>query len=177
MNIASVAGLVDGMPFTPLSNYHASKWGVVAYTRQFSESHPTDNPWLRDGVKCYCLCPWFVDTPMIQNSAFDIAKKKAAEMVLGLGKYLSPIDVVNAFETSLENDVNGSAVAVLPGACQIKVPNFNPLPLNATFILTKILQLVFPNANGFNASHVIMFLTAVLAISSFLLGYGIALFN
>lgn len=162
------------MPFTELSNYHTSKWGIVCYTRQFSESHPSDNPWEKERVKCFSICPWIVDTTMTQSPSFDIVKNTAADMVLGLGKMLNSKDVADAFTASLADDVNGSVVAVLPGSCHIKVPNLNTLPLNLTFVLTRILRLGFPYANGLDAGYTVMFLTAALAIFSFSLGYTLA---
>ena len=66
INIASQAGLANGLTFTAHHQYHASKFGVVSYTRGFSDSSPADNPWLVDKVKCYAVCPWFVDTAMIR---------------------------------------------------------------------------------------------------------------
>jgi NAD(P)-dependent dehydrogenase (short-subunit alcohol dehydrogenase family) len=61
VNMASIAGLVGfgapDLPTGPLS-YVASKHGVIGLTRQFAlDGAP--------GVRVNCLCPAFVDTPMV----------------------------------------------------------------------------------------------------------------
>lgn len=59
-NIASAAGLVG---VSKLADYCASKWAVVGYNEAL-RSEMNKN---KTGVKCTCICPYYIDTGMFDG--------------------------------------------------------------------------------------------------------------
>ena len=47
-----------------MAGYNMSKWGLIPLTKSFITSKP--DPEVRDGIKCYTLCPWFANTQLVR---------------------------------------------------------------------------------------------------------------
>jgi len=166
IQISSMAGILNGFQFDK-SGYEVSKWGVVAYTRQFSESGRKTNPWLVDGVKSYCLCPWFVDTPIIQNTDFDEArmKKRTGFRVLK-AEEVSKVLADAAFK----EDENGAVYVIFPDLPALKFPNWNKELMVLVVGLAKIAAYFNPKNTSLNTKTAVIVSLVILLIITFLLG-------
>jgi NAD(P)-dependent dehydrogenase (short-subunit alcohol dehydrogenase family) len=91
VNIASMAGLLEGLGTIEDSGYCMAKFGVVALTRSFGQQGRR-GPWKRDGIKAMALCPWFANTQLVTSST-DLNKLKAAtkERILEVPEVIFPI--------------------------------------------------------------------------------------
>lgn len=170
VNIASIAGIGNGLTFTRHHHYHASKFGVVSYSRGFGDCNPADNPWMTDGVKCYAVCPWFVDTVMIKDEGASAKQRQSLQKKLDKTRPLTTQEVVDVCMISLEDDANGSVRAVLPGVPPIKLPNFHFPLLVLTFIVAKTCSVLFPQTKQINAYHALIAVAFLLAGFSFSMG-------
>merc|ERR1712001_567554 len=66
INVASAAGIAPhGLGDINCAGYCVSKHGMVSMTRSFITSDP--KPYDTDGIKCYALCPVFVDTNLVRE--------------------------------------------------------------------------------------------------------------
>ena len=91
VNTASTAGLI-GSP--RLAVYSASKFAV----RGLSEALDVE---LSDlGVRCTCLMPWFIDTPILDIGATEGANVKMADEIRENGQDVYPVSL--AAETAWE---------------------------------------------------------------------------
>jgi len=167
IQISSMAGILNGFQFDK-SGYEVSKWGVVAYTRQFSESGRKTNPWLADGVKSYCLCPWFVDTPIIRNTDFDEArmKKKTGFRVLTTEE----VSEVMA-DAALKEDENGAVYVIFPDIPALKFPNWNKELMVPVVGLAKLVACFNPSQKSLNTKTAVILALVTLLLLSFLLGF------
>lgn len=90
VNLASVEGL-EGMELT--SAYNASKGGVVLLTRNMAIDYG------RRGIRVNCLCPGFIETPLLEqvlgNPEMDAVKEKVRDAHM-LGRFGQPGEVANA---------------------------------------------------------------------------------
>jgi len=170
INIASSAGLVNGLSFEKHQQYHASKFGVVSYSRHFGDSHPSDNPWNVDRVKCYAICPWFVDTAMIRDPTTTPGQQEALDGLLAKMRALKPWEVVDVCINSLEDDANGSIRIVFPGIPAMKMPNFNPGLLILTFLAARVYAKFSPLTKHVEAYHLLSLVALFIAFLSFLSG-------
>lgn len=170
INIASTAGLVNGLSFEKHQQYHASKFGVVSYSRHFGDSHPSDNPWNVDKIKCYAICPWFVDTAMIRDPTTTPGQKEALDGLLAKMRALKPSEVVDVCINSLADDANGSVRIVFPGIPAMKMPNFNPGLIILTFLAAKVYVKFSPLTKQVEAYHMLFLVAVFLAFISFLSG-------
>lgn len=84
INTASLAGII-GAP--NLSVYCASKWAVRGLTRSL------DAEWASDGIKVAALCPGFIDTPIIEQTAKN-SNRTVKEDLLAAGVEVSPVSSV-----------------------------------------------------------------------------------
>merc|ERR1712142_1153829 len=165
-----MAGILNGFQFEK-SGYEVSKWGVTAYTRQFSESGRKTHPWLVDGIKSYCLCPWFVDTPIIQNTDFDEARMKKRTGF----RVLQTEEVSAVMANALREDENGSVYVVFPDMPAIKFPNWNKELMVAIVGLAKINHFFKPSQDTLNAKTAMIVALAVLLLVTFSLGLFVGL--
>lgn len=85
VNTASLAGII-GAP--NLSVYCATKWAVRGLTRSL------DAEWAEDGIKVCALCPGFIDTPIIEQTAPD-SNQSMKETLLEAGVEVSPVSTVS----------------------------------------------------------------------------------
>ena len=85
INTASLAGII-GAP--NLSVYCATKWAVRGLTRSL------DAEWAKDGIKVCALCPGFIDTPIIEQTAPD-SNQSVKESLVEAGVEVSPVSTVS----------------------------------------------------------------------------------
>jgi len=90
VNLASVEG-VEGMEVT--SAYNASKGGVVLLTKNMAIDYA------RQGVRVNCICPGFIDTPLLSdvfgNAEMKAIREKITEAHM-LGRLGRPVEIANA---------------------------------------------------------------------------------
>jgi len=84
INTASLAGII-GAP--NMSVYCASKWAVRGLTRSL------DAEWAGDGIKVAALCPGFIDTPIIEQTAKE-SNRTVKEGLIEAGVEVSPVPKV-----------------------------------------------------------------------------------
>ncbi len=84
VNTASLAGII-GAP--NLSVYCGTKWAVRGLTQSL------DAEWAKDGIKVSALCPGFIDTPIIEQTAAD-SNQSVKEDLLDAGVEVSPVSTV-----------------------------------------------------------------------------------
>ena len=77
VNIASIAAL-NGMPL--LSAYSASKAAVVALTRSIATEYG------QRGIRCNCICPGTIDTPMNEAFLADTSRREWNEKATLVGR-------------------------------------------------------------------------------------------
>ena len=122
VNISSMAGLAP-MAFDPA--YTAAKHGVVGYSRCFQHLAP------KRGIRVNCLCPAFVDTPLVQGLLNDPNLGAAGKQAIDSLGGMIPMDVVSgAFMDLIENQEHNGAVLTVTnqgGVVPMKFP-FDPPP-------------------------------------------------
>lgn len=101
---ASMAGI---MGFPPDPVYAASKGGVVLFTRSLAPMRETHN------IRVNCVCPGFVDTPMLHRVNHDVdeaARREREVMLAGLPK-LGAEDIAAAhLQLIQDEDAAGQAL-------------------------------------------------------------------
>lgn len=112
INTASLAGI---MGFPPDPAYAASKGGVVLFTRSLAplkESH---------GIRVNCVCPGFVDTPMLHGYSGDATPERRA--ILDQLPKLQPDDIADAMLGLITDDnAAGQAVQTAAGMPRVAIP-------------------------------------------------------
>lgn len=105
VNTASIAGL---MGFPPDPVYSATKGGVVLFTRSLAPLKDSDK------IRVNCVCPGFVDTPLLQGLS-GAAAPQAAAMLNALPKLTSD-DVADAIVSLITDDsLAGQALQIAAG--------------------------------------------------------------
>jgi len=84
INTASLAGII-GAP--NLSVYCATKWAVRGLTNSL------DAEWAEDGIKVASLCPGFIDTPIIEQTA-EGTNQSVKEQLVDAGVEVNPVSIV-----------------------------------------------------------------------------------
>jgi len=90
VNLASVEG-VEGMELT--SVYNASKGGVVLLTKNLAIDYA------RKGIRANCICPGFIDTPLLAGVMSQPEMAAIREKVRDahmLGRLGQPVEIANA---------------------------------------------------------------------------------
>ncbi len=116
INIASTAGKIGGRY---LAAYVSSKHAVIGLTRSLALEVADQ------GVTVNAVCPSFVDTPMLRESADQIAMKigrNVDQIMEGFRKmnpqkrFVDPLEVAHAVKFLIENaSVNGQAISLCGG--------------------------------------------------------------
>jgi len=90
VNLASVEG-IEGMEVT--SAYNASKGGVVLLSKNMAIDYA------RQGIRVNCICPGFIDTPLLRdvmgNPEMTAIRKRVADAHM-LGRFGRPVEIANA---------------------------------------------------------------------------------
>lgn len=103
VNVASMAALKG---LSNLAAYSAAKGGVVALTRQVAME------WGARGIRCNCVCPGTIDTPILADVPEDLRSKYAsAHIIHRLG---APEEVAAAVAFFLSNDSAFCTGEILP---------------------------------------------------------------
>jgi NAD(P)-dependent dehydrogenase (short-subunit alcohol dehydrogenase family) len=110
INMGSVAGLI-GIP--QRAAYCASKGAVVTLTKQIAVAY------VRQGIRCNCLCPGTVDTPWVERLVAQTPDPEAARRALEarqpMGRLVRPEEVAAAALYLASDDaaaVTGSILVV-----------------------------------------------------------------
>ncbi|XP_040582081.1 15-hydroxyprostaglandin dehydrogenase [NAD(+)] [Lepeophtheirus salmonis] len=167
VNIASMAGLIIGLGDADESGYTISKQGVVAFTKSFAKKSllkklpGTKNNNLSDfhGIKCYAICPFFIDTNML----------KSVSLQNKLEKVLTVEEVGKAFLLSLEIDQNGACYTLYPGSPIIEFPSTNAFAYNLMFMAGVLLKKVYPDLQILQFSTFFALIAVVVTLILFLL--------
>jgi len=106
-SMGGVAGLYDGHTYT------AAKGAVVNLTRSLAITY------IKDGIRSNCVCPGFVDTPMIEAvvSNFDIPEMKYALSPIGRPAQPEEIATANLFFASGDGSYCNGSILVVDGGC------------------------------------------------------------
>jgi NAD(P)-dependent dehydrogenase (short-subunit alcohol dehydrogenase family) len=103
VNVASMAALKG---LNNLAAYSAAKGGVVSLTQQVAMEYGGQ------GVRCNCVCPGTIDTPILENVPADLRKKYAeAHIIPRLG---ATEEIAAAVSFFLSDDGSFCTGAVLP---------------------------------------------------------------
>ncbi|MBF6556346.1 MAG: SDR family oxidoreductase [Acidimicrobiales bacterium] len=103
VNVASMAALKG---LSNLAAYSAAKGGVVALTRQVAME------WGTRGIRCNCVCPGTIDTPILADIPDDMRSKYAsAHIIHRLGL---PEEVAAAAAFFLSDDAGFCTGEILP---------------------------------------------------------------
>ena len=137
VNTCSMASLTIGsLGDITSAGYNISKWGNMALTRSFAEVLP--DVYDTEGVKCYGLCPWFVDTRLV-NQSFELAPKGGFESRFSSVKVhnmddlvestknraLTAEEIAGAMMESLRVDKTGAMYIVFPEVPLVEVPSIH----------------------------------------------------
>jgi NAD(P)-dependent dehydrogenase (short-subunit alcohol dehydrogenase family) len=109
VNVASLAAL--RAPKTPSAAYAASKGGVLAFTRALAAEVG------RDGVRCNCVSPGAIETPMLL-AQLDDGRRRTYEAQAAMGRLGSPSEVAQTIAFLLSpaaSFVNGANLEVAGG--------------------------------------------------------------
>src|SRR4051812_16225656 len=75
--IVNISSIVGAMGNFGQVNYAASKAGLIGFTKALAREVA------RDGVTVNCICPGFMDTPMVRNVPEAVQQKLLAQIPLG----------------------------------------------------------------------------------------------
>ena len=105
--MGGVAGLYDSHTYT------AAKGAVVNLTRSLAITY------VKDGIRTNCVCPGFVDTPMIKPvmSNFDLPEVRYLLSPMGRAAQPEEIASANLFFASQDSSYCNGAVLVVDGGC------------------------------------------------------------
>ncbi|AEH10047.1 MULTISPECIES: SDR family NAD(P)-dependent oxidoreductase [Protofrankia] len=103
VNIASMAALKG---LTNLAAYSAAKGGMVSLTRQVAMEYGAQ------GIRCNCICPGTIDTPILANIPDDLRRKFASSHIIHrLG---DPAEIAAATAFFLSDDSAFCTGGILP---------------------------------------------------------------
>jgi NAD(P)-dependent dehydrogenase (short-subunit alcohol dehydrogenase family) len=75
--IVNISSIVGAMGNFGQVNYAASKAGLIGFTKALAKECA------RDGVTVNCICPGFMDTPMVRGVPEAVQQKLLAQIPLG----------------------------------------------------------------------------------------------
>lgn len=170
VQLASMAGLFGGLPFQHFG-YSVSKWGVVSLTRSFSDSTKKkilsvkDQPYgPDDGVKSYCLCPFFVRTAMTAELHDKSLAKRGT-------RKLTVDEVSKVMLDALRDDINGAVIMVFPDLPAVRIYNFNNL-MFLLFPVFKLYRALFPHTTAVDSMKILILVLLLILFVTFILGMG-----
>jgi NAD(P)-dependent dehydrogenase (short-subunit alcohol dehydrogenase family) len=89
VNIGSVLGLKAALAF-PVHPYAVAKAGVAMLTKTIAVHYA------KDGIRCNCVAPALIETPMIESRLKDAAVRRTMEAQYPLGRLGRPDDIAQA---------------------------------------------------------------------------------
>jgi NAD(P)-dependent dehydrogenase (short-subunit alcohol dehydrogenase family) len=89
VNIGSVLGLKTALAF-PVHPYAVAKAGVAMLTKTIAVHYA------KDGIRCNCVAPALIETPMIESRLKDAAVRRTMEAQYPLGRLGRPDDIAQA---------------------------------------------------------------------------------
>jgi NAD(P)-dependent dehydrogenase (short-subunit alcohol dehydrogenase family) len=104
--IASIEGIIG---HGAIPSYTAAKTGIIGLTRAFA--HRLGG----GGIRVNCVCPGYVDTPMLAPTIADAGVRSVMETSIPMGRLAEPEDIAKVVRFLLSDEasyVNGSAVVV-----------------------------------------------------------------
>jgi NAD(P)-dependent dehydrogenase (short-subunit alcohol dehydrogenase family) len=106
VGIASIEGLIG---HGAIPSYTAAKTGMIGLTRALSHRlGPT-------GVRVNCVCPGYIETPMLAPTIADAGVRAAFEAQVPLGRVGAPGEIARVVRFLLSDEasyMNGSAVVI-----------------------------------------------------------------
>lgn len=87
VNVASVAGIVN---FFTDAAYCSAKAGVIMLTKHLAVAYA------KHGIRCNCVCPAVVDTPMIEPFIGERTSKQAVGDMHPIGRIATPEEVARS---------------------------------------------------------------------------------
>lgn len=108
VNISSLQG-IRSIPNVPLSVYGVTKAGVIMFTRAIAVEYG------QYGVRCNCVAPSTIRSPMIEPYLQDRQAKKMLESSFPLGSIGEPEDISGAISYLCSDDakwVTGSVISI-----------------------------------------------------------------
>jgi len=105
VNISSILGLI-AMPGTFV--YNASKGGMIALTRSIAIDYA------REGIRCNCVCPGGVETPMLEKELKSPEGRKFLNEMHPMGRMGQPLDVAYAILYFASDESSWVTGAILP---------------------------------------------------------------
>ena len=106
VNISSILGMIA---MQGCFAYNTSKGGIIAFTRSVAIDYA------KEGIRCNCICPGGVETPMLAKELKTRKGRKALNEMHPIGRMGQPIDVAYAilyFASDESSWVTGSVLAV-----------------------------------------------------------------
>ena len=106
VGIASIEGIIG---HGAIPSYTAAKTGIIGLTRAFA--HRLGGA----GIRVNCVCPGFVDTPMLAPAVADAGARTVLEASVPMGRLAEPDEIARVVRFLLSDEasyMNGSAVVV-----------------------------------------------------------------
>lgn len=104
--VASIEGIIG---HGAIPSYTAAKTGIIGLTRAFA--HRLGGA----GIRVNCVCPGYVDTPMLAPTIADSGVRSALETTVPLGRVATPAEIARVVRFLLSDEasyVHGSAVVI-----------------------------------------------------------------
>jgi len=133
---ASLASLVHGGFETAQEEiYTATKWAVVGLTRSMGK-HET---WVKEKVKMVAVCPWVVNTKLVQDGMIDMSEAERARKTKSwVHRLIEPETVALAVEQAIVSGETGDVITVGPDGVVYWYPDIQ----KAVFILYKVIHTI-----------------------------------
>lgn len=120
--------------------YTATKWAVLGLTRSMGKQET----WVKEKVKMVAVCPWVVNTPLVQNALSTMGEQeKARKTSSWVHKLIEPEEVAAAVEHALVHGESGDVITVGPG-----VVYYYPDIQKWVFLLYKVIHTILVTALG-----------------------------
>jgi len=164
---ASLASIVGGsFDSAEEEIYTATKWAVLGLTRSMGK-HET---YVKEKVKMVSVCPWVVNTPLVQNWANNLSEEEKAKMTINwMQRVIEPEDVALAVEQAIINGESGDAITVGPG-----IVYWYPDIQMAVFLLYKVIHTILvtggivPRAQAVTTRQIGVTFTLLILVVGFL---------
>lgn len=148
-----MAGLYCGMGNFKDSAYNVSKHGVVAFTRNFKVCK-IGNPSKHHDIRAYAICPWFVQTDMLDTGGTNMAEKIKKVFKI---RVLEKVEVGRVMIQALDQDINGAVMSVMPDTPTILNPEWNFHFMYYTHGFAKLKHIINPDCKLVDVKDIVKF--------------------